>query len=146
MITNMKDYKILIYNDEDLEYMGGCLKYVDQRDDLIEITTTRDIYRQFTKGLDAQITFTFFDHWNSDVVQLDPTLMKRIAKYNKEKEIEKLDKKIKEKENKLKELDDLLKDREKRWSKVQKYIANMYDLDINTDDGDDNYDDYDLDY
>ena len=59
--------------------------------------------------------------------------MKRILKYNKEVEIEKLNNEIQNKKNKIKELDDKLKDKEKRWEKVKQYIANIYDLDLEED-------------
>lgn len=68
-----------------------------------------------------------------DYIELDPTTMKRIAKYNKEVEIEKLNEEIKIKEKEIRELDNKLKDKEKRWEKVKKYIANIYDIDIKED-------------
>ena len=64
--------------------------------------------------------------------------MKRILKYNKEVEIDELNKEIENKKKQIKELDDKLKDKEKRWEKVKQYIANIYDLDLE--------EDYDEDY
>ncbi len=77
-------------------------------------------------------------------ITLDDTLMKRIAKFNKEQECKRLDDKIKTKQERIKELDDLLKDKEKRWEKVKKYIANIYEINVDDYDLDDDEYDYDL--
>ena len=69
--------------------------------------------------------------------------MRRILKYNKEVEIEKLNKEIENKREQIKELDDKLKDKEKRWDKVKQYIANIYDLDLEEDYDEDEDDYYD---
>ncbi len=61
----------------------------------------------------------------SDTIKLDDTLMKRIAKFNKEEEIKKLE--------------NILEDREKIVEKIKEYIDNIYDIDINDDEYD--YDD-----
>lgn len=68
--------------------------------------------------------------------------MRRIAKFNKEIDIQKLDKKIKEKEAKIKELDDILQDREGRIDKLKKFVAELYDIDL-SDEDDEDYDYYD---
>ena len=63
--------------------------------------------------------------------------MRRIAKYNKEKECQQLDEKIKEKKAKIKELDDILTDRVGRVEKLKEFIAKIYDIDLYDDEDDD---------
>lgn len=75
-----------------------------------------------------------------DNIMLDETTMKRIAKYNKEVEVIRLDNAIKEKKNKIKELDDILQDKEGRVKKLKDFVAKIYDIDLDEDD-----EDYDLD-
>ena len=65
--------------------------------------------------------------------------MKRIAKFNKEIEIKKLDETIKNKQEKIKELDNLLQDKEKRWNKVKDYIKNIYNISLEDDYDDEEY-------
>ncbi len=84
-------------------------------------------------------TFTTANNFDEDTIKLDETMMKRIAKYNKEKELQKIEQQIKEKEKQIKELDDKLQDKEKRWQKVKEYIANIYDLNLEDDEDDDYY-------
>ena len=76
---------------------------------------------------------------NNETIKLDDTLMKRIAKFNKEVEIKKLDETIKNKQEKIKELDDLLQDKGKRWDKVKKYIEDIYNIDLENDYDDEEY-------
>ena len=66
--------------------------------------------------------------------------MERIAKFNKEQEIRRLDEEIKEKKEKIKELDDILQDKDKRVEKLKEFVANIYNIDINDDEED--YDDF----
>lgn len=129
---------MIIYNDKDINYITG---------DVFEtIVKPNYITYEEPNGMNRYIptsrTFSVVTNnpINEETIKLDETLMKRIAKYNKEKELQNIDKKIKEKQEKIKELDDILKDREKRVEKIKKYIANIYDIDIlNDEDEDEEY-------
>ena len=126
----MNNYKIIIYNEEEMHYMEGML---------LEINTEPQ-YVCYENGcergshiLGMNYTFGTTLKPDTETIQLDPTLMKRIAKYNKEKEIEKLEEKIKRKQEKLKELESKVEDREKCWKKVQEYVTKIYEIDLDED-------------
>lgn len=132
----MNNYKIIIYNEEEMHYAEGILLETSCEPEYVNYDNG---YEQESHLLGVNYTFGTNLKPDTETIQLDPTLMKRIAKYNKEKEIEKLEKEIKRKQKKLKELEDKIEDREKRWEKIQDYVANIYDIDL--DDDDDDYDD-----
>lgn len=144
--------KVIIYDDENIEYFTGvATNFGISRDD-IEITVIKDLARKFIPG-NLYCEFIVNEASKHDTIQLDETLMKRIAKYNKEKEcrqidekikenkakIKELDKKIEEKKAKIKELDDILTDRVGRVEKLKEFIAKIYDIDLYDDDEDDDW-------
>lgn len=53
------------------------------------------------------------------VAELDPTTMKRIARYNKDKEMEELNYKIQSAEDRLKRLNDEMEEKEKKLELIQ---------------------------
>ena len=127
----MKGTKVLIYNDNDISYIEGFLLNLEASSN---VETVRDIdgtNRTTISSMNYNLLVSYPEQ--KDYIELDPTTMKRIAKYNKEVEIEKLNEEIKIKEKEIKELDNKLQDKEKRWEKVKKYIANIYDIDIKED-------------
>ena len=127
----MKGTKVLIYNDNNISYIEGFLLNLEANPN---VETGRDIdgmNRTTISSINYNLLVSYPEQ--KDYIELDPTTMKRIAKYNKEVEIEKLNEEIKIKEKEIKELDNKLKDKEKRWEKVKKYIANIYDIDIKED-------------
>lgn len=129
--------RILIYDDKNINYREGYMgnlemvvpEYIEHT--LIEDTETRRV-------LDRDYTFScqINNYEEHDTIKLDPTTMKRIAKYNKEQECLQLDEKIKEKEEKIKELDDILNDRENRVKKLKDYIKNIWNIDLNEEEDD----------
>lgn len=124
--------KVIVYDDKNIKYLTGYMR--DYRYEPIcvndEITPIK-----------VRQSFDITDINKTDTIQLDETLMKRIAKYNKEKECQKLDEKIKEKKAKIKELDDILTDRVGRVEKLKEFTAKIYDIDLYDDDEDDDEDD-----
>lgn len=127
----MNRTKVLIYNDNNISYIEGFLLNLETNPN---VETVRDIYgtdRTTISSINYNLLVSYPQQ--KDYIELDPTTMKRIAKYNKEVEIEKLNEEIKIKEKEIKELDNKLQDKEKRWEKVKKYIANIYDIDIKED-------------
>lgn len=131
--------KIILYDDENLMYLTGNLYNAEISQDFEACrsvtgeTCVIPLSRTFKGTIAGDETET---------IKLDETLMKRIAKYNKEAEIKKYDKIIEEKKEKIQELDDILQDKDKRVEKIKQFIANIYDLDIKDDDDyyDDEYD------
>lgn len=127
----MNRTKVLIYNDNNISYIEGFLLNLEANSN---VETVRDIdgtNRTTISSINYNLLVSYPEQ--KDYIELDPTTMKRIAKYNKEVEIEKLNEEIKIKEKEIKELDNKLQDKEKRWEKVKKYIANIYDIDIKED-------------
>ena len=140
---SIKQPRILIYDDENMNYRVGNMGDFDiVIDTPIEITGWRDYQRQFIQPLTQLFRCTISNYEELENIKLDDTTMKRIAKFNKEIDIQKLDKKIKEKEEKIKELDDILQDRECRIDKLKKFVAELYDIDL-SDEDDEDYDYYD---
>lgn len=129
MMNDIKIPRVLIYDDENLTYFVG---------DLIRWETSFYGYEDIGETK-AEIFIQNGQLVNN--IELDETTMKRIAKFNKEQEIAKLDKVIKEKEQKIKDLEDILQDRSKRVEKIKEFIADIYNIPI--DDGEYDYDDYD---
>lgn len=134
---------VIIYNDEFINYRHAIPVSIDSVPRFIEYDSDTFGSRQ-RDVISNTITMETGVYEELENIQLDPTLMKRIAVFNKEQECKRLDKEIEEKKEQIKELDNLLKDKEKRWQKVKEYITNIYELDIYNDY--ENYDDEDEDY
>lgn len=124
----MEQMRVIIYNAKDMTYREGFLDSYESNVDFSEERFLGGTNKIFIHGY----TDTIICHHNGEKqnIELDPTTMQRILKYNKEIEIEKLNNEIQNKKNEIKELDDKLKDKEKRWEKVKQYITNIYDLDL----------------
>ena len=136
-IPEVGKYNIFVYNDDCLIYYDGVLASFDKENIWDEGYFMTGEHYQYLIG--TNIRFTIPNLEQNETIKLDDTLMKRIAKFNKEVEIKKLDEKIKNKQEKIKELDDLLQDKEKRWNKVKDYIFNIYNIDLEDDYDDDEY-------
>lgn len=136
--------RIIIYDDDEIMYeTGEVIKQNFQNHyENIDITTIGDIRKNSVPMLIGTSLTLDIGHYNKDeTIKLDETMMKRIAKFNKEKEIKKIDEEIKNKKKQLKELEEKIEDRQERWKKIQEFVAGIYDLDLADDD-----DDYDYDY
>ena len=140
VIDKYKKVNVLIYDDEKLIYHNGVLASFNTTPNVIEYSyLTNTNAKSICTGVD--ISYTLSNYEEHEIIKLDDTLMKRIAKFNKEQEIAKLDEKIKSKKKTIKELENILEDREKRVEKIKQYIANIYDIDIVDEDEEDYYDD-----
>lgn len=113
--------KVIVYDDENIKYLTGYMGDYSYEPIFVNDEITPIKVRQ---------SFDITDINKTDTIQLDETLMRRIAKYNKEKECQQLDEKIKEKKAKIKELDDILTDRVGRVEKLKEFIAKIYDIDL----------------
>lgn len=122
--------KVIVYDDENIKYLTGYMGDFRYEPICVNGEITPITVRQ---------SFDITDINKTDTIQLGETLMKRIAKYNKEKECQQLDEKIKEKKAKIKELDDILTDRVGRVEKLKEFIAKIYDIDLYDDDEDDDW-------
>lgn len=137
LIKEINKPKVLIYDDENIKYIVGDLATFDHEPQIEyynleghkEATPIRTI-----------CNFALDESKLLDNIMLDETTMKRIAKYNKEVEVERLNDKIKEKKYKIKELDDILQDKEGRVKKLKEFVANIYNIELDEDDEDYDWD------
>lgn len=130
---------LIIYDDKNISYITGNIYEINVEPHYIEYSPNSwDINKQYFET-SKTYSVTTNNPVNNETIKLDDTLMKRIAKFNKEIEIKKLDETIKNKQEKIKELDDLLQDKEKRWDKVKKYIEDIYNIDLEDDYDDEEY-------
>lgn len=131
--------KLIIYDDKNISYITGDIYEINIEPHYVEYSPSSwDINKQYFET-SKTYSVTTNNPVNNETIKLDDTLMKRIAKFNKEVEIKKLDETIKNKQEKIKELDNLLQDKEKRWEKVKDYIANIYNIDLEDDYNDEEY-------
>ena len=141
----LSDFNILIYDKENICYKVGHLASITETNEpeLVDITEVcENNYKTYKPSptVDFQCTISNYEELNN--IELDETTMKRIAKYNKEIDIKKLDEEIEEKKEKIQRLESILEDREKRVDMLKKYIAEIYDINIKEDE-DDDYDEWD---
>lgn len=135
--------RILIYDDENMQYRVGYMgNFGSAPEPPIEITEYMDSERKYIPAPTQSFECTISNYEELEYIKLDDTTMRRIAKFNKDIYIQKLDETIKEKEAKIKELDDILQDKEGRIDKLKKFVAKLYDIDL-SDEDDEDYDYYD---
>lgn len=126
--------RVIIYDDKDIQYIvgnGASFEWEPEYSTCESLDGSRTTF-----PLGVKVTLGLSNGEILDNITLDDTLMKRIAKFNKEQEIKRLDEEIKEKKEKIKEIENILEDRENRLDKLKRYIANIYDMDIVEDDDD----------
>lgn len=140
-IKQVSNPKIIIYDDENIQYIVGTVgNFGINSGEPIEITTPKDFERQYIPPMYNYFECEIRNCEQLDNIMLDETTMKRIAKYNKEVEVKRLDNTIKEKKDKIKELDDTLQDKEGRVKKLKEFVANIYNINLDEDDEDYDWD------
>lgn len=110
----MQKGQIIIFYDEKSmnAFNVSYFNLKEPEPDMVEITLPEDEIRQFVKGMSEPICA--FIEKGEELVKLDPTTMKRIARYNLEKENEALLKKIKKHKKAIADFEqkeDVLRDR-----------------------------------
>ena len=129
--------KLIIYDDKNISYITGNIYEINVEPHYLEYDNGSAFKQYFETSKTYSVTTN--NPINDETIKLDDTLMKRIAKFNKEIEIKKLDETIKNKQEKIKELDELIQDKEKRWNKVKDYIKNIYNISLEDDYDDEEY-------
>ena len=140
-MKQIKKPKILIYNDENLEYKVGNYGIFNIINEPIEVTSRTDLFKKYVPGRTYQFVCDISNFEELDNIALDDTTMKRLAKFNKEIDIKRLDKQIEEKKKQIDELDNVLQDREDRVGKLKNFIKDIYNINLYEDDGDYDWDD-----
>lgn len=140
-MIEIKQPHILIYDDDKLEYFEGSYGYLNIENESIEYyCLDSPCEKRLLDGLHTTFQCDLKNIKQTETIKLDETLMKRIAKYNKDVEIQKLDKVIEEKQKKIEELDNILQDKDKRVDKIKEYIRQIYNIDV-SDKYDEDWDD-----
>lgn len=132
-IMEIKNPRILIYDEDNIRYITGFLGFINENHEpeYVEYLNGNHAY---LRPLSADFNCSVSSYEELNNIELDETTMKRIAKYNKEVDIKKLDEEIEEKKEKIQRLEAILEDREKRVDMLKKYIAQIYEIDIKEDD------------
>ena len=139
--------QLLFYNDKDDEMrVYDCyISKVEHNDDLFCQSAFLDMTQKTMHIPNNNVTAVFTI--KEVVAELDPTTMKRIAKYNKDKELEELNYKIKLAEDRLKVLNDEMNKKEKKLGLIQNLGQQIWEDDCFNENkylhsGDDDYDDW----
>ena len=123
---------VLIYNDKDIKYYHSVPTMIGFEPETISYESILDGPHSMVVAHNISIQTPSIEEYNN--VELDDTLMKRIAKFNKEQECLRLDEEIKKKKQQIKEIEEVLNDRTKRLSKLKDFICDIYSIDIEEED------------
>ncbi len=140
--------QLLFYNDKDDEmrvYNCYVSKVIHHPNIPVDCSMLEDMTRKtfYIPNDEATAVFTI----KEAVAELDPTTMKRIAKYNKDKKLEELNYKIQSAEDRLKVLNDEMNEKEKKLDLIQNLGQQIWEDDCFNEDKylhsvDDDYDDW----
>lgn len=122
-----KQPNILIYDYDNMSYINGYCTSIDMSRNVETADRSLDGVTLETHGRTI-FTCGVDDAKRMDNIKLDATTMRRIAKFNKEQEIRRLDAEIKSKEAKIKELDDILEDKQGRVDKIKELKKQLEEL------------------
>ena len=134
-------FKVIIYDDEVMGCYASQVISFDFKENPIEITTLEDIERKFINGIPEYCIYG--SGYIRRMVELDPTTMKKIAKYNKEIELENIQRRIEGRKQELEDLDKEIDDRVRIINKLGELADNIYSLDLDKDYCEDEEDDED---
>lgn len=128
---------ILIYNDKDIQYFHGVPMNIGIEQSCMEYNSIFGDRQVIPVNYSLTASINNFKELEN--ITLDDTTMKRIAKFNKEVNIKKLDKEIEEKKKQIDELDSILQDREGRIDKLKNFIKDIYKINLDDDEDDEDY-------
>ena len=122
-----KQPNILIYDYDNMSYINGYCTSIDMSRNVETADRSLDGVTLETHGRTI-FTCGVDNAKQMDNIKLDATTMRRIAKFNKEQEIRRLDAEIKSRKAKIEELDDILEDKQGRVDKIKEFVAHIYDI------------------
>lgn len=122
---------ILIYNDKDIKYFHGVPIGIDAETGYFGYDRGSGYIEAIPTKYLLKVSIKDFEELEN--ITLDDTTMKRIAKFNKEVDIKKLDKEIEEKKKRIDELDSILQDKEGRVDKLKEFIKDIYNINLEDD-------------
>ena len=148
-LTMYTKVKTIVYDDDNMAFYDMIVDGIDYAPEIIDCTTRLDNSKKYIVGISPSYTLTGnIDDTNE--IELDPNTMRRIARYNKEKELQRIQKQIENAKSKLEEVTKELNKQNDRLNSVKDYIAkfiksNENDFGEFVYDEYHNYDDYDWD-
>lgn len=122
-------FKIIIYDDYTMNCFSTDLVDIKVFNSPIEIPNFDDL--EFRTYVDRLKEVYIKGSGNlKETIKLDETTMKRIAKYNKEIELESIQMEIESKKKELKALEEKIEDRKERINIIHKLTGKIYKLDL----------------
>lgn len=122
------NWEILLYNKDNMMLYEGYLRRMESTCDTIEATCLGDCTRVYLPSPSTHITLEV--DTGARIVELDETTMKRIAKFNKEKELEEINMKIKDAKKRLKNYEEKLKCESSRLVSLHDAVNKFIDSDF----------------
>lgn len=121
MLGYGKNMKVILYDEDQMQCFGGYLSGVTMSEpDKIDIHTLEEDNERYIRGrMNTTVDMTI--ELQHEIIQLDPATMKKIAKYNLEKENEVL---VKEIEKHKKEIENL----KKSYKTLQERLQTISDI------------------
>ena len=121
--------QLLFYNTEkdEMRVYDCYISKVDHNPNVFDCTMIDDMTTRtmFIPNDEATAVFNI----KEVVAELDPTTMKRIARYNKDKELEELNYKIQSAEDRLKCLNAEMEEKEKKLELMQELLRQIWEDD-----------------
>lgn len=122
-----KNLKVILYDEDQMQCFGGYLSGVTMQDpERTDISTLEDYSHRVIRGMSNTSTNITLE-LQHEIIQLDPTTMKRIAKYNLEKENEGLLKEIKKNKKQIEDLKEMYKSFQERLQAISDIGSNIWE-------------------
>lgn len=117
--------QLLFYDDKEMHVYDCTIQKIELPEKIeFDATSLEDDARQtiYMSGSTAYASFCIVE----TMAELDPTMMKRIARYNLDSEFKLLNSKIKEAKDKIKSLDAEMKEKEKKLDFIQSIVNTIW--------------------
>lgn len=137
--------QVILYDDKEMRTYGGYIvEWTEGCCQELDATLLKDCHRTIIRI--PPITAKAIVELRQQIIELDPTTMKRIAKYNLDKDFEELNRQIKSAEDRLKLLNEEMETKEKKLQTMQNICQQIwndgcFDEDDYAKDEDSDYDD-----
>ena len=127
MIGYGKNMKVILYDEDQMQCFGGYLSGVTMEEpDKIDIHTIEEDNKRYIRGrMNTTVDMTI--ELQHEIIQLDPTTMKRIAKHNLEKENEGLVKEIEKNKKQIEDLKEMYKSLQERLQSISDIGSNIWE-------------------
>lgn len=141
--------QVILYDDKEMRAYGGYIaEWTQEYYGELDATPLEDDHRKIITI--PPTTAKAIVELRQQIIELDPTTMKRIAKYNLDKDFEELNHQIKSAEDRLKLLAKEMETKEKKLEFMQRTCQQIwnddcFDEDDYAKDEDNGYDDYEED-